>query len=152
MASTSRVTRSSPKAGKAGSSSKKEKERIDISTTLRTRSSPHPFYLAVATLKANQQACVAKLGFGSLLDFKVDGIPSRLGFYVVNNFDSKELVIRLSGGRSLPVNAEVISEMLGLKNEGYDIMKAEVSGNEGMIREWKNQYFMDEKKNNTVCC
>ena len=65
---------------------------------------------------------------------------------MVNNFDPNKLEIKLSGGRSLPVNAEVISEMLGLKNKGYNIMKAEVIGNEGMISEWKKQYFMDVGK------
>ncbi|PWA56114.1 hypothetical protein CTI12_AA428850 [Artemisia annua] len=115
-----------------------------ISTTLRTRSSPKPLYLAIATLKPNQQACIAKMGFGNLLDFKVDGIPSRLGFYVIDKFDPEKMEIKLKDG-ALPVNSKVISEMLGLKDEGVNIMTTEVVGNEEMIETWKNQYSMDEK-------
>ena len=144
LGSPSRVTRSSPPATVAGPSNKAQK-KTDISTTLITRSSPHPLYLAIATLKANQQACVASLGFGNLLEFKVDGIPSKIGFYVIKNFDGEKMEIKLANG-SLAVNLEVISDMLGLKNEGENIMMAEVTGNEGMYREWKKQYPMDEGK------
>ena len=145
LGSPSRVTRSSPPTTVAGPSNKAEGKQKDISTTLRTRSSPHPLYLAIATLKANQQACVASLGFGNLLEFKVDGIPSKIGFYVIKNFDGEKMEIKLANG-SLAVNLEVISDMLGLKNEGENIMMAEVTGNEGMYREWKKQYPMDEGK------
>ena len=131
-----------PDQADLASTSSKGKKKKDISTTLRTRSSPHPLYLAIATLKANQQACLASLGFGNLLDFKVDGIPSKLGFYVIKNFDGEKMETKLDRG-SLAVNADVISDMLGLRNEGESIMLAEVTGNEGMYRDWKNQYPME---------
>ncbi|GJW41279.1 hypothetical protein Tco_0067124, partial [Tanacetum coccineum] len=99
---------------------KKGKNSNNASTTLRTRSSPKALYLILIALNPSQQACVAKLGFSSLLDFKVDGIPSRLGFYVVGKFDPKAMEIKLKNG-SLMVNKEVISEMLGLRNEEKDI-------------------------------
>ncbi|GKA42749.1 hypothetical protein Tco_0735409 [Tanacetum coccineum] len=97
-----------------------------------------------ATLNPSQQACVAKMGFGSLLDFKVDGIPSRLGFYVVDKFDPVAMEIKLKND-SLVVNKEVISEMLGLMNEGDNILMNEVSGNEEMIKDWKDQFDVPEK-------
>ncbi|GJX69527.1 hypothetical protein Tco_0305254 [Tanacetum coccineum] len=129
------------KVRKEKKTSKKSKK---VSTTLRTRSSPKAMYLAFATLNPSQQACVAKMGFGSLLDFKVDGIPSRLGFYVVDKFDPVAMEIKLKND-SLVVNKEVISEMLGLTNEGDNILMNEVSGNEEMIKDWKDQFDVPEK-------
>ncbi|GJV72970.1 hypothetical protein Tco_1492965 [Tanacetum coccineum] len=123
---------------------KTSKKSKNVSTTLRTRSSPKAMYLAFATLNPSQQACVAKMGFGSLLDFKVDGIPSRLGFYVVDKFDPVAMEIKLKND-SLVVNKEVISEMLGLMNEGDNILMNEVSGNEEMIKDWKDQFDVPEK-------
>ena len=143
IAGPSTVRKRKSKAKKKKTSPKKDCANT-ISTTLRTRSSPKPLCLAIATLKPNQQACVAKMGFGNLLEFKVDGIPSRLGFYVIDNFDPVKMEIKLKDG-ALPVNSKVISEMLGLKDEGVDIMTNDVVGNEEMIQNWKNQYSMLEK-------
>nr|GEY80622.1 copia protein [Tanacetum cinerariifolium] len=84
------------------------------------------------------------MGFDSLLDFKVDGIPSRLGFYVVDKFDPVAMEIKLKNG-SLVVNKEVISEMLRLGNEGNNILMNEVSGNKEMIPYWKDQFVVPEK-------
>ncbi|GKD20352.1 hypothetical protein Tco_1222055, partial [Tanacetum coccineum] len=75
---------------------------------------------------------------------KVDGIPSRLGFYVVDKFDIVAMEIKLKKD-SLVVNKEVISEMLGLRNKGINILMNEVSGNEEMIQEWKDQFDVPEK-------
>ncbi|GJU41276.1 hypothetical protein Tco_1194233 [Tanacetum coccineum] len=123
---------------------KQQKMQKKVLTTLRKRSSPKSMYLAFTTLNPSQQACVAKMGFGSLLDFKVDGIPSRLGFYVVDKFDPVAMEIKLKND-SLVVNKEVISEMLGLMNEGDNILMNEVSGNEEMIKDWKDQFDVPEK-------
>ncbi|GKE45057.1 hypothetical protein Tco_1472341, partial [Tanacetum coccineum] len=43
------------------------------------------------------------------------------------------------------VTKEVISEMLGLKNEGENIPRNEVSSNEQMIREWKDKLMWPQK-------
>ncbi|GJW85756.1 hypothetical protein Tco_0158901 [Tanacetum coccineum] len=75
---------------------------------------------------------------------KVDGIPSRLGFYVVDKFDIVAMEIKLKKD-SLVVNKEVISEMLGLRNKGINILMNKVSGNEEMIQEWKDQFDVPEK-------
>nr|GEU59629.1 hypothetical protein [Tanacetum cinerariifolium] len=123
---------------------KTRKNEKQVSTTLRTRSSPKAMYLAFATLNSSQQACVAKMGFEGLLDFKVDSIPSRLGFYVVDKFDPVSMEIKLKND-SLVVNKEVISEMLGLRNEGINILMNEVLGNEEMIQDWKDQFNVPEK-------
>lgn len=143
VAGPSKIRSPKKKVEKKKQSPKKKTADI-VSTTLRTRSSPKALYLAIATLKPNQQACVAKIGFGNFLEFKVDGIPSRLGFFVVDNFDEKRMVIRLASD-SLSVNTESISQMLGLKNEGENILWEQATGNEEMILEWKKQFGMMEE-------
>ncbi|GJU96221.1 hypothetical protein Tco_1320977 [Tanacetum coccineum] len=57
---------------------------------------------------------------------------------------SKAMEIKLKNG-SLMVTKEVISEMLGLKNEGENILMNEVSDNVEMIKEWKDQFDVLEK-------
>ncbi|GKC67254.1 hypothetical protein Tco_1099852, partial [Tanacetum coccineum] len=62
----------------------------------------------------------------------------------VDKFDPKAMEIKLKKG-SLMVNKEVISEMLGLRNEGEKILMNEVSDNEEMIKEWKAQFDVPKK-------
>ncbi|GJU67627.1 RNA-directed DNA polymerase, eukaryota [Tanacetum coccineum] len=59
-------------------------------------------------------------------------------------FDPVAMEIKLKKA-SLVVNNEVISEMLGLRNEGDNILMNEVSGNKEMIRDWKEQFDVPEK-------
>nr|GEU82902.1 hypothetical protein [Tanacetum cinerariifolium] len=76
---------------------------------------------------------------------KVNGIPLRLGFYVVDKFDPVSMEIKLKID-SMVVNNEVISEMLRLKNEGDNILMNEVSGNKEMIQDWKDQFDFPVKE------
>nr|GEX42620.1 C2 calcium-dependent membrane targeting [Tanacetum cinerariifolium] len=56
-----------------------------------------------------------------VVHFKVDGIPSKLGFYVANNFNVDTMEIKLKD-MSIVITHQLIGEMLGIKNEGVDIM------------------------------
>nr|GEZ17425.1 hypothetical protein [Tanacetum cinerariifolium] len=68
------------------------------SIVLETRSSPRTFYNSISTLKPNQKACLEQIGFGNFVEFKVDGIPSKLGLYVVDKFDAKKMEMKLAEG------------------------------------------------------
>ncbi|GJX41857.1 hypothetical protein Tco_0256847 [Tanacetum coccineum] len=74
-----------------------------------------------------------------LLDFKVDGIPSKLGFYVANNFNANAMEIKLKD-TSIVTTHQLIGEILGIKNEGVDIT-AEVNANDDeMVKDWDAQF------------
>nr|GEW48536.1 hypothetical protein [Tanacetum cinerariifolium] len=97
-----------------------------------TRSIPRTFYNSISTFKPNQKACLEQIGFGNFVEFKVDGIPSKLGLYVVDKFDAKKIEIKLEEG-ALKITKNLISEMLGIRNEGIDIMAEEGNRNEEMM-------------------
>ncbi|GJU67566.1 hypothetical protein Tco_1253825 [Tanacetum coccineum] len=109
------------------------------SLVLETRSSPKTFYNSISTLKPNQKACLEQIGFGNFVEFKVDGILSKLGLYVVDKFDAKKMELKLAEG-SLKITKNLISEMLGIRNEGIDIMAEEGKRNEEMVSSWMKQY------------
>nr|GEY51702.1 hypothetical protein [Tanacetum cinerariifolium] len=79
------------------------------------------------------------IGFGNFIEFKVDGIPSKLGLYVVDKFDAKKMEIKLAEG-ALKITKNLISEMLGIRNKGIDIMAEEGNRNEEMVSSWMMQY------------
>nr|GEX72467.1 hypothetical protein [Tanacetum cinerariifolium] len=65
----------------------------------------------IAGLKPNQKACLEEVGFGGMVEFKVDRIPSKLGLNVVDNFDEKKMEIKLSKG-SIVLKKDMIGDML----------------------------------------
>nr|GFC32110.1 major facilitator superfamily domain, general substrate transporter [Tanacetum cinerariifolium] len=77
--------------------------------------------------------------FGNFVEFKVDGIPSKLGLYVVDKFDAKKMEMKLAEG-ALKITKNLISEMLGIRNERIDIMAGEGNRNEEMVSSWMMQY------------
>nr|GFA83484.1 major facilitator superfamily domain, general substrate transporter [Tanacetum cinerariifolium] len=124
-----------------------EKDNVK-SIVLETRSSPRTFYNSISTIKPNQKACLEQIGFGNFVEFKVDGIPSKIGLYVVDKFDAKKMEMKLAEG-ALKITKNLISEMLGIRNEGIDIMAEEGNRNEEMVSSWMMQY--GNKKDITPC-
>lgn len=96
---------------------------------------------AITHLKTHQANCLKKIGFESLLGMKIDSIPSKLAFYVVDNFDTEKMVIRVPAGE-IPVNEDSVSQILGLKNEGLDITNDIQTPEkwDQVLLNWKSQF------------
>ncbi|GKC08164.1 hypothetical protein Tco_0999774, partial [Tanacetum coccineum] len=120
---------------------KAEKRQIVIKLRV---SSPRALCNAILQLKPNQKACLEEIGFAGMVGFKVDGIPSKLGLYVVNNFDEENMEIKLSKG-SILITKKLIGDMLGLKNEGFDVLEGKPNRDEEMVRSWMLQYGDDKE-------
>nr|GEY08836.1 major facilitator superfamily domain, general substrate transporter [Tanacetum cinerariifolium] len=97
-------------------------------------------------LKRNQKACLEEIGFGGMVDIKVDGIPSKLGLYVVDNFDEKKMEIKLSKG-SIVLTKDMIGDMFGIKNEGVDILEGNPNRDDEMMC-----YVDGTKYNDNIVC
>ncbi|GKC13002.1 C2 calcium-dependent membrane-targeting protein [Tanacetum coccineum] len=99
--------------------------------------------ISVKKMKSCDLGVGSSNGFGNFVEFKVDGIPSKLGLYVVDKFDDKNMELKLAEG-SLKITKNLISEMLGIRNEGIDIMAEEGKRNEEMMT------YVDGSKCNSV--
>ncbi|GJW90027.1 hypothetical protein Tco_0167580, partial [Tanacetum coccineum] len=104
-----------------------------------TRTSPMAFFNAMSQLSPIQKSCLQHLGFGKLLNFKVNSIPSKLGFYVVDNFDDKKMEIQLEQ-TSIEINMELIADVIGIINKGVDIMDVDIVKDEEMLKNWEEQF------------
>ncbi|GKA62782.1 hypothetical protein Tco_0762301, partial [Tanacetum coccineum] len=97
------------------------------------------FFNAMSQLSPIQKSCLQHLGFGKLLNFKVNSIPSKLGFYVVDNFDDKKMEIQLEH-TSIEINMELIADVIGIINKGVDIMDVDIVKDEEMLKNWEEQF------------
>ncbi|GJU95372.1 hypothetical protein Tco_1320128 [Tanacetum coccineum] len=116
-----------------------KKGNMDNTTGIETRNSPRAFFNAISKLSPVQKSCLEQLGFGKLIHFKVEGIPSKLGFYVVNNFDQNTMEIKLDNG-SLLITMELIADMIGIINKGVDIWAKNVVKDAVMTKNWLDQF------------
>ncbi|KAL8204828.1 hypothetical protein R6Q57_010451, partial [Mikania cordata] len=89
--------------------------------SLRNRTSPHPLYIALRHLTANQKEIVKKMGFGKLLHLDIEEIPSKLGYFVVDCFDCNNMVM-LVGGHKVKVDSKAINRLLGIPKEGLNLI------------------------------
>ncbi|GKA41746.1 ulp1 protease family, C-terminal catalytic domain-containing protein, partial [Tanacetum coccineum] len=112
-----------------------------------TRNSPRAFFNAISKLSPVQKSCLEQLGFGKLIHFKVEGIPSKLGFYVVNNFDETTMEIKLENA-SLLITMETIADMIGIINKGVDILVEDVVKDVEMIKNWEDYWKKKTTYNN----
>lgn len=73
---------------------KNEKNPSNING-IRTRTSPKTLHETVKLLKEEQRTAVEAMGLGSLLNMTVDGVPSKLGYFVVDNLDTERMQLNL---------------------------------------------------------
>ncbi|PWA60900.1 hypothetical protein CTI12_AA379850 [Artemisia annua] len=114
-----------------------------------TRTSPKMLFNALQTLRPVQKACVEQMGFGGMLDMKLDGIPSKMGFYVVDNFNPETMELKVNN-HSIVITKQLIGELLGIRNEGRDIMDAEIEKDEVLIGSWLQQFQEGKEKNTGI--
>ncbi|KAJ0840085.1 hypothetical protein HanPSC8_Chr14g0614511 [Helianthus annuus] len=97
-------------------------------------------YLGIKGLSKKQRDAVRSLGFGKLLSFQVDGIPSKLGHFVVDNFDPEEMAINL-GSDIIKVDDDSIHQLLGVPNSGVILETLKYKRNfTGNAKSWKAMY------------
>nr|KAJ0218872.1 hypothetical protein LSAT_V11C300124030 [Lactuca sativa] len=122
---------------KVVASGAEEAKRIQV------RTSPNVLYSCMHNLSKEQEAYISSIGLGHLLKMKVDGCASIMGHYIVRNFNADRMVLKLHHGE-IPINRQVIHEMLGLPLEHVTIKSMpyrEVT--DDTITVWRKQ-FEDE--------
>ncbi|KAL4574180.1 hypothetical protein LXL04_021006 [Taraxacum kok-saghyz] len=95
---------------------------------------------AIKFMSADQRDAVAEMGFGAFLDMKMEQCPAKLGHFLVENLDDKNLVLR-TGKRDIKLTTDVVHEVFGIPNGGLDIdnIKPVKRANE-IFKLWKSQY------------
>ncbi|KAI3757721.1 hypothetical protein L6452_05264 [Arctium lappa] len=80
------------------------------------------------------------MGLGSFIGMIVDGIPSRLGYFMVNNLDTNTLEMTLNHG-TIIINEETVHQILKFPIGGIDLATVEPdSQSNALATTWKKQY------------
>ncbi|KAD3337316.1 hypothetical protein E3N88_32836 [Mikania micrantha] len=107
------------------------------------RCTPKQFCKGLQSLKPKQKEAVQEMGFGKLLSFKVNGIPQKIGHYIVDRLDVTSMEI-LGREGPIKVNEEAVFGLLGVPNGGIDLKNVNPTKNLcKKIQEWRNLYTND---------
>ncbi|PWA58474.1 hypothetical protein CTI12_AA399780 [Artemisia annua] len=113
----------------------------------KNRGSPTQLFKDIQFLKSDNHSVnvLKKMGFGSLLDLKINIIPSRLGQHVVQSFDESTMSIKHWRG-DIKITKESVKEILGFPCGGLKINPPErVKSDDACIKSWRRQFISLEK-------
>ncbi|PWA44343.1 hypothetical protein CTI12_AA523920 [Artemisia annua] len=101
---------------------------------------PGPLYDIINEITMDQKWAVAGLGFTSLMDFGLNVMPSRLGYWLLERFDAKSGILTVFG-ETIKITPERVHHNFGfpmgqLEVDVRDVLKER--SNENYI-EWRNQ-------------
>ncbi|KAH6767771.1 hypothetical protein C2S52_018754 [Perilla frutescens var. hirtella] len=86
-----------------------------------SRASPAALVNALKILNEKQMKEVKDMGFGQLVHLGIEKVPTRLAFWVVDNFDARRSEINIQDGRHLHIEAADVHRVLGFPNGGRAI-------------------------------
>ncbi|CAI9281758.1 unnamed protein product [Lactuca saligna] len=110
---------------------------------MKNRCSPEALLSIIIGMSKEQKEFVRSMGFGALLIMKITDIPLKLGFYVLQKFDSERMVIDIEG-KELKVTAESVHDMLGIPIGGTKLTQLDQwPKDDTSYDEWKQQFKKD---------
>ncbi|CAI9285377.1 unnamed protein product [Lactuca saligna] len=110
---------------------------------MKNRCSPEALLSIILGMSKEQKEFVRSMGFGAFLKMKITDIPLKLGFYVLQKFDSERMVIDIEG-KELKVTTEFIHDMLGIPIGGTKLTQLDQwPKDDTSYDEWKQQFKKD---------
>ncbi|PWA98693.1 hypothetical protein CTI12_AA012210 [Artemisia annua] len=83
------------------------------------------------------------MGFESLLEnnFKINTTPTKLGYWVVDQFDPETCIIKMGDGRAILITLKMIQEMLGILMGEIAVTQVRFATTEyPLIVKWRHTY------------
>jgi hypothetical protein len=116
------------------------KSKIIKLPTIKPRTVPLKLVETVKLMSKAQKESVRKMGFGKMLSMKVDGVPAKLGYFLVEKLNTEKMVIDL-GEIKISVDEDSIHKLLGVPRTGVKLSSLErTRAFEGIQKEWRDMY------------
>ncbi|MFS7995906.1 hypothetical protein Hanom_Chr12g01123581 [Helianthus anomalus] len=130
-------------SGKDASNNKSNEPQIykDITRKrIRTRSNPLKLFTLMKELNEPQLLAVEQMGFGSLRHLSVHRILTRLGLWLVTNYDHQNNCLNV-GTHTIQITRELIADVLGIPMGDVRLNYVKKpSKKDPVILRWRNQF------------
>ena len=136
---------------KVGSENKEENNGAGSSvgrivSRVRIRNPPGILFRVITELSDIQKKDVISMGFGEILEFKINEIPTRLGYWLLDRFDADACILDVNG-RRVSITPELVKSMLGVPMGDIHIeTRDNADYRNPLTKRWKGQFGKDVKK------
>ncbi|PWA95077.1 hypothetical protein CTI12_AA010880 [Artemisia annua] len=91
-------------------------------------------------LSPKQREDVTEMGFGAVLRFSIKDIPTRLGYWLLDNFDEDRCVLNVDG-KEISITRETVRDVLGIPMGDVPVEAVdEADFRHPLVVEWKKQF------------
>ncbi|VFQ87214.1 unnamed protein product [Cuscuta campestris] len=111
--------------------------------SIKTRMSPKTITELLKNLSEEQKEDVREMGFGSLLQLDITHLPLQLGYWLVENFDTRSVSLKLPSKKEIHIDETSIHSTIGFPMGGESVMKQNGDKSEEareVMRAWKLQF------------
>ena len=99
----------------------------------------------IPNLSPKQRQDVTDMGFGSVLGFKIKDVPTKLGFWLLENFNEDTCVLDVDG-KQISITKETVRDVLGLPMGIVSVeSRDETDFRHPLVVEWKRQFGKQER-------
>nr|GEX55983.1 hypothetical protein [Tanacetum cinerariifolium] len=107
---------------------------------IRTRTTPTTLFNAMAILNDDRKKCLNEMGFASMIGMGIYELPGKLGYYVIDNFDTETNVLSLNDS-SILVTSKSLLYLHSTKCDELDVIRQTPA-----IRNWKSVQMKHQEK------
>jgi len=114
------VKRKQPSGKKEKNQPLKKKPKIQVmgyapitNNRIRTRSSPYTLCELIEKLTDEKVDVIKKMGFGSVLNYNINCMPTRLGYWLLSNYNPTSNVLNL-GYTEVTITTSLVRDILGI--------------------------------------
>ncbi|PWA79108.1 ulp1 protease family, C-terminal catalytic domain-containing protein [Artemisia annua] len=91
-------------------------------------------------LSTKQREDVEEMGFGAVLGFTIKDVPTRLSYWLLDNFDEDRCVLNVDG-KEISITRETVRDVLGLPMGNVPVNAVdEADCRHPLVIEWKRQF------------
>lgn len=91
-------------------------------------------------LSTKQKEDVNEMGFGDVLGFSIKDVPTRLSYWLLDNFDEDRCVLNVDG-KDISITRETVRDVLGLPMGNVPVKAVdEADCRHPLVVEWKRQF------------
>lgn len=117
------------------------KEEKTCYPTMKIRAQCKPLVEPMQRFNARQRAAVGEIGLDQILHLRVHDIPLRMARWLLENFDPKNMTLRVENGVVIPIEEEDVQVTFGLPRGDGVITKRLKDVVSDTLREWRSLFL-----------
>ncbi|PWA73469.1 Peptidase C48, SUMO/Sentrin/Ubl1 [Artemisia annua] len=114
--------------------------KVPVVDRIHQRISLWSLHRLIPKLSTKQREDIKEMGFGDVLGFKIKDVPTRLSYWLLDNFDEDRCVLNVDG-KAISITRETVRDVLGIPMGNVPVKAVdEADCRHPLVIEWKRQF------------